>query len=204
MQAYTDGKFRQPAIGKARLHPQAEILALLDHVYCRGERAPRMVRIRLGRAEYRHHRIPDVLVDHAAAIQDRLAYLGKIRIEHFHHLVGVELLGDGGEIADIGKQHRHMAFLAGEVGPVVLGEQRVDDVVRHIAPEHVLQARSFALLARQAQRDGAQIGDRQAHLHRAHRNDPVLEKQQKRRYQADVGEDHDPTHAFGHAEIQEQ
>ena len=73
----------------------------------------------------------------------------------------VALLGDRGEAADVGEQHRHVAALAPELGQLGVRDELVVDVLRHVSAEQSLHFPLLAILdeiligGAGKQRDGA-------------------------------------------------
>ena len=64
-------------------------------------------------AEERHHRVADELLDGAAEALELLAQMRVVRGEQAADVLGIELLGAGGEADEIGEEHRHdLALLA--------------------------------------------------------------------------------------------
>ena len=97
--------------------PQLELVALLRHPVPDGERradrALGVVLVRGRSAEERHHRVADELLDGAAEALELLAQVRVVRGEQAADVLGIELLGAGGEADEIGEEHRHdLALLA--------------------------------------------------------------------------------------------
>jgi len=97
--------------------PQLELVALLRHPVAdrerRADRALGIVLVRGRGAEERHHRIADELLDGAAEALELAAQVRVVRSEQPAHVLGIELLGAGGEADEIGEEHRHdLALLA--------------------------------------------------------------------------------------------
>ncbi len=79
----------------------------------RTDRALGVVLVRGRSPEERHHRVADELLDSAAEALELLAQMRVVRSEQSADVLGVELLGAGGEADEIGEEHRHdLALLA--------------------------------------------------------------------------------------------
>ena len=189
MNADANAELGQAAIGKALFHPIAKPFCLFGHAYRRNQRAARVVGMAHGRTENCHHRVADVLVHHAALLQDGLASQAEIGVKHLHHFVRGQFFRDGGEVADIREQHRDLKLLARQVRPLALGQQ-LDDIIRNIASEHLPQLRFLPLFAGKAQAQGDQKRHRQPDLWLSHRQHHILEEKQKSRYRQIKSDDH--------------
>ena len=76
-----------------------------------------IVLVRGRRAEQRHHRVADELLDRPAASLELGAQARVVRLEHGAHVLGVELLGPRGEADEVGEEDGHdLALLAGRLG----------------------------------------------------------------------------------------
>ncbi len=69
-------------------------------------RSLRVVLVRHGRTEHRHHRVADELLDRAAEPLDLLAEPGVIRAHPRPHVLGIDGLGRGREPDEVAEQHR--------------------------------------------------------------------------------------------------
>ena len=97
--------------------PQLQLVPLLRHPVAdrerRAHRALRVVLVRGRGAEERHHRVADELLDGAAEALELPAQVRVVRGEQPANVLGIELLGAGGEADEIGEEHRHdLALLA--------------------------------------------------------------------------------------------
>ncbi len=99
----------------------------------------RVLLLGLVQAEDGHHRVADVLLDHAAVRRDVLLPALEVRVDDRADVLGVERLGHHREVDEIGEQHRDELALL-DRGPVyqsvALLEQRLDRRVDHRVAEH--------------------------------------------------------------------
>ncbi len=79
----------------------------------RGDRAVGIVSVRRRKAENRHHRVADELLDRAAVLRDRFARNGVVQRQQAAHLLGVELLAERGGAGHVREQHGHDAPFLG-------------------------------------------------------------------------------------------
>ena len=100
-----------------------EVALLTDPVADRERRANRPLGIVLvsgRRAEERHHRVADELLDRPAAPLELRAQPRVVRLEHGAHVLGVELLGPRREADEVGEEDGHdLALLPGRLGGVL-------------------------------------------------------------------------------------
>jgi hypothetical protein len=94
-----------------------ELVALLRHPVAdrerRADRALGIVLVRGRSAEERDHGVADELLDGAAEALELAAQVRVVGSEEPAHVLGIELLGAGGEADEIGEEHRHdLALLA--------------------------------------------------------------------------------------------
>ena len=76
-----------------------------------------IVLVRGRRAEERHHRVADELLDRPAAPLELGAQPRVVRLEHGAHVLGVELLGPRGEADEVGEEDGHdLALLPRRLG----------------------------------------------------------------------------------------
>jgi hypothetical protein len=61
--------------------------------------------VRHRRAEHCHHGVPDELLDRAAEVLEFFPQACVIRPEQAHDVLGVHLLGAGGEADEVGEEH---------------------------------------------------------------------------------------------------
>ena len=80
----------------------------------RGASGPkRVVVMRHGRAEQRHHGVADVLVNGAAVTDDHAVGQRREPRHEIADLLGIEGLRERCEVAEVGEQDRHLTPLAG-------------------------------------------------------------------------------------------
>src|SRR5690242_10973760 len=63
--------------------------------------------MRCRRAEDRHHRVADELLDHAAVLLDALLGLPVIRVQHLAHVLGIGLVRPGGRVDQVDEEDGH-------------------------------------------------------------------------------------------------
>ena len=97
----------------------------------------RIVRFRHRRAEHRHDRVADELVDHAMMGEDALDHAAEVLVQEVEQRARVHALADAGEGADVGEQHRHRHELAAQVDVAL--HQVVGDLPRDVATERFPQ-----------------------------------------------------------------
>ena len=102
-------------------------------------RAIRVVVVRNRDPEGRHDRVADELVEHALFLLQAVDHQREILVEQRHRPLRTELLGQRGEAADVGKQHRRLDVLpAQKIG--ARGEEAIRDARVHIARHGRLEA----------------------------------------------------------------
>ncbi len=111
------GAERDQRLARVDGDPQLELVPLLRHPVAdrerRAHRALGVVLVRGRSAEERHHRVADELLDGAAEALELPAQVRVVRGEQAADVLGIELLGAGGEADEIGEEHRHdLALLA--------------------------------------------------------------------------------------------
>ncbi|MCC2636279.1 MAG: hypothetical protein K0S48_4165, partial [Ramlibacter sp.] len=118
MQADADGERRQAAAGETLVEPVAEFVGGQRHGQRGRHRAARRRRARPARrvGEHGHEAVADELEVHAAVPQHGLAGVLEIAHQQLGHLARIQLLGQRGEVADVGEQHRGGQHLVGD-GP---------------------------------------------------------------------------------------
>ena len=87
-----------------------------------------------------------------------------------------EFFRNGGEVADIAEQHRHHHLFTTQVDRLTLaafGDEKINNIVRHIAAEHRAQALAFTFFAGQAQCERQQKGQQNRELRGSSRENPV-------------------------------
>ena len=101
----------------------------------------RMVIVIYRRAEFRHDRIPFVLIDDPIILQDELSHLAEILIDQHHQLAGRQAFRDGGKAGHIGEQHRHHPLFPAEGELLRMRDQFLHHFGRHVmgkGPEDAL------------------------------------------------------------------
>ena len=84
----------------------------LRHVEGRADRVVGMPVVGEGGAEQPHHHVPDELIERSPVPEQDLDHRAKILVQLADDGLGRGLFRGGGEAANIGKQHRHVALLA--------------------------------------------------------------------------------------------
>ena len=95
-----------PALRHLRVEPGDPVLHLDGHA----QAGLGVLGVALGFriAEEDQHGVADELVDGAAMDQGDLRHFGEILVEQFGDLLGLQPLGGGGEILDVGKEDREL------------------------------------------------------------------------------------------------
>ena len=96
-------------------------------------RALGMIGLRHRRPEVRHDPVADELVERAAEREDLLDHAGVALVQQRDHVLARQRLAEGGEVADVAEEDRHLAPLAGAARPDVLETRR--DLRREVAAE---------------------------------------------------------------------
>ena len=94
---------------------------------------------------------------------------GEVLIELRDDRFGLAALGDGGEAADVGEQHGHMAAIAAEARVLRVVHELLVDVLRDVAREETLHATLLAAFHRVLIGDAAEGGDRDGNQRVDHR-----------------------------------
>ena len=93
-------------------------------------------------AEDGHHRVTDELLDHSAVALDDLAPSREVGIDHRTNVLGVELAGHGGEVDEIGEEHRHLLALttryAGQDGDTARPQRLEGGLDHHVTQDFPL------------------------------------------------------------------
>ncbi len=109
--------------------------------------AVRVVGVGDGGPEGRHDHVALVFVEVAVVGQDDIGHLGEVDVEQGDELLGLEALGKGREVLQIGEEHRQLAPLPPGVDAVRLAHEQLDELGVHVVGENILDERPLAALA---------------------------------------------------------
>ena len=102
------------------------------------ERAVGVVVLGDRRSEHGHDPVAHVGDERAPVVEDRVAHLAQVVVEHFDHPVRGQRFGERGEAAQVGEHDGPLALHPAEAQPRVgARENLVDDVLGHEAREQI-------------------------------------------------------------------
>src|SRR5581483_1569250 len=79
--------------------------------------------------------IADELIDDAVIFEDDFSHGGQVFVQQSNKFHGVRLLGEGGEVAHVGKKDGQFAPLSCQVDLLQMVEHVVDELRRNVAVE---------------------------------------------------------------------
>ncbi len=126
----------QPRVEAGQAHGQ--------HLAGGGERAVGVVGLDDRRSEHRHDPVAHVGHEGAPVVEDRVAHLAQVAVEHLDHTFRGQRFGERREAAQVGEHDGSLALHAAQAQPSLgAGQDLVHDVLGHEAREQV--AYPFAL-----------------------------------------------------------
>ena len=141
-----------PDVAEARVDAHADAERALDavaaplrvqrretalHLDCHAQAGfrVRLDAARLGVAEEDDDRVPDELVERAAVAGRDRGHLGQVGVEQRRQLRGLETLGRGREVDDVGEEDRELLALRRHLHVLVADEDAAIELGREIVPE---------------------------------------------------------------------
>ncbi len=184
---------RRPA---ARTELRAQRLHPLLHRERRRDGILRVARVRQRRSPEGHDGVADVLVDGAATGVDDLRHRRQVGVHQRGELARLQRLRGGGEVADVGEQHRELAAVALHRESLAGLAHLAHALGRHVLAEEVGQ---LSNRSRFAQEPAQQVPEeeRQQHRERARDRDHCVRASPEQKVdRGDDGSDgEDPDHA---------
>ena len=107
----------------------------LLHLHRRPHGVLRVARVAQRSAPEGHQRVADVLVDGPAVAVDHLGQWREDVVQELDQLARLEPLGDGGEVADVREEHRHLPGLAVHGEALRVLREGLGHLGRHVLAE---------------------------------------------------------------------